>query len=366
VTSRSKKLLSDLLKFLLFLAIGAGILYWVYTSQNKAYQAQCVIDGIPQDECSLMDKLLTDFRSINPWWTIVVILCYQMSNVVRSLRWQMICKPLGYKIRFNNAFWTIMLGYFANLGLSRAGEVVRAGSLSRYEKIKLDNVIGTIALDRVLDLVSMTIVILIAFYFQYDEIHNYLSANMKDFDLVAFSKGWIFQSFLTGLALFLLLLILFRNRIRQSLLYLRIKNFVKGILAGMKTIKNIDRPILFSFYSIMVWVFYFAMAYFAFFSFAPTEHLGIRAALLVFVFGSFGIVIPSPGGMGTYHALAMAALAIYGVRGDDAFSYANIMFFNIQIMTTIVFGILSIILLPLINRHYIPEHTTIIHGSEQS
>jgi hypothetical protein len=60
--------------------------------------------------------------------------------------------------------------------------------------------------------------------------------------------------------------------------------------------------------------------------------------------------------MGTYHALVVAALAIFHVRGDDAFSYANIIFFNIQILTTIVFGILSLIFLPINNRHYIPNH----------
>ncbi len=359
MTRRRIKFLADILKFLLFLAIGAGILYWVYSSQNKAFQAQCVLDGIAAADCSLFKKLVADFKSTNPWWTLVVIMCYQMSNIVRSLRWQMICAPLGYSIRFRNAFWAIMLGYFANLGLSRAGEVVRAGSLARYEKIKLDNVLGTIALDRILDLISMSLVIMLAFYFQYKEIHDYLSVNMRDFDAVAFSKGWIFQTFLVGIGLFLLLVILFKKRIAQSIVYLKLKTFVKGILEGMKTIRKIKHPVLFVIYSLLIWIFYFAMAYFAFYSFGPTEHLGILAALLVFVFGSFGIIIPSPGGMGTYHAMAMAALAIYGIKGDDAFSYANIMFFNVQIMTTIVFGLLALILLPMLNKNYVPPHIVV-------
>ncbi|MBK7604820.1 MAG: flippase-like domain-containing protein [Saprospiraceae bacterium] len=206
------KFLGDILKFLLFLTIGAGILYWVFSSQSKAFQAQCVIDGIAPEDCSLFKKLVADFRSTNPWWMIAVLISYQLSNVVRSLRWQMICAPLGYKIKFSNAFWTIMLGYFANLGISRAGEVVRGGSLAKYEKIKLDNVLGTIALDRILDLATMSLVIMLAFYFQYQEIHDYLAANMRDFDMVAFSKGWIFQSFLVGIGLFVLLLILFKQK----------------------------------------------------------------------------------------------------------------------------------------------------------
>ncbi|HMY84503.1 MAG TPA: lysylphosphatidylglycerol synthase transmembrane domain-containing protein [Saprospiraceae bacterium] len=360
-----KKFIVDFLKFLLFLAIGAGILFWVYISQSRAFQEQCAIDGIPEEQCSLIRKLIADFRSVNILWLVAVIVAFQLSNVVRALRWQMICKPLGYKIKLGNAFWTIMLSYFANLGLSRAGEVIRAGSLARYEKIKLDNVVGTVALDRFLDLVTMSIAILIAFFFQYEEIQSYLASNMRDFDFAAFSRGWIFQTFVTGIVLFFLLVILFRNRIRQSLIYLKIKNFTKGVIAGMKTIRKIERPFLFAFYSILIWVFYFLMTYFAFFSFPPTASLGIQAALLVFVFGSFGILIPSPGGMGTYHALVVAALAIYGIRGDDAFSYANIVFFNIQILTTILFGVLSLIFLPINNKHYIPHHILISDGHEK-
>ena len=41
-----------------------------------------------------------------------------------------------------------MLGYFANLGISRAGKVVRAASLAKYEHIRVDKVIGTVALDK--------------------------------------------------------------------------------------------------------------------------------------------------------------------------------------------------------------------------
>ena len=79
---------------------------------------------------------------------------------------------------------------------------------------------------------------------------------------------------------------------------------------------------------------------------------------MVFVFGAFGIVIPSPGGMGTFHFLVVAALALYGINGSDAFSYANINFFSIQIFGNVFFGILALILLPGLNRNYIPSHVS--------
>lgn len=340
----------NIFKFLLFLAIGSAILWWVFTSQNKAFQAQCALDGVPADQCSLIGKLITDFRSTSIFWLFIVIVCFQLSNIIRALRWQMIFEPMGYKIRFGNAFWTIMLGYFANLGLSRAGEVVRGAALARYERIKLDKVIGTIALDRIIDLISMALVILLALALEYDAIYGYLTSNMRDFNVQAFMQGWIFQGFLVGMVLFVLLLIIFNKPIRRSMLYFRIKAFILGFYEGIRVIKRVKRPVLFTIYSILIWVCYYGMTYFAFLSFAPTASLGIVPALTVFVFGSFGILIPSPGGMGTYHALVVAALAIYNVRGDDAFSFANIIFFDIQILTTIVFGILSLIILPMTNK----------------
>jgi uncharacterized membrane protein YbhN (UPF0104 family) len=75
----------------------------------------------------------------------------------------------------------------------------------------------------------------------------------------------------------------------------------------------------------------------------------MSAALMVFVFGTLGFVIPSPGGMGTYHALCIAGLALYGISGSDGFSYANIAFFAVQIFYNFVAGLLSLWLLPKIN-----------------
>ena len=103
---------------------------------------------------------------------------------------------------------------------------------------------------------------------------------------------------------------------------------------------------------------YLMMNYAMLKSFEPSAHLGLEAGLVVFVLGSLGILIPSPGGMGTYHYLVGIALSIYSISGDDGFSFANIAFFSINIFGNILFGLLGLIMLPLINRHYEPTRTT--------
>ena len=85
-------------------------------------------------------------------------------------------------------------------------------------------------------------------------------------------------------------------------------------------------------------------------SFPPTAHLGASAALMIFVFGTLGFLIPSPGGMGTYHTLCIIGLSVYGISGSDALSYANIAFFAIQIFYNFIGGTLALQLLPVINK----------------
>jgi glycosyltransferase 2 family protein len=68
------------------------------------------------------------------------------------------------------------------------------------------------------------------------------------------------------------------------------------------------------------------------------------------------MIVPSPGGMGTYHVMAVAALTLFSVNSNDAFSFANIMFFSIQIFYNIVIGSASLILLPILNKGRIDAH----------
>ena len=65
-----------------------------------------------------------------------------------------------------NAFFTIMVGYFANMGLPRVGEVVRAGLFARYENIGPEKVMGTIVVDRILDLLSLLFAIILVIILQ--------------------------------------------------------------------------------------------------------------------------------------------------------------------------------------------------------
>ncbi len=343
-----KQVLSNLLKALLFAGIGFSILYLLYNKQNADYQVYCREEGISVTDCNLLKKIWSDFKSVNFFWIGVVFIAFGISNVSRTLRWQMLLRALGHQTRFINGFLTIMLGYFANLGFPRIGEVIRAGTLSRYEKIPVEKTIGTVVVDRMMDLLLLLFVIGLAFIFAFSTLWSYLSENAT-FDISTFSFTKFF--FVVGVGTFGIIgILVLRERIVSSKFGQKIGNLLKGFLEGIQTIRKLDRPFLFVLHSLNIWLMYYLMTYLAFFSFAPTSHLTPVVGLMVMVFGALGVALPSPGGMGAYQGLVMVALGMYGVAQSDGFSFANILFFSVQIGCNVIFGIIALIFLPIINR----------------
>lgn len=344
-----KAVLGNVLKFIAFLSVGLIILYWVYQKQAAAYEAECALKGVAAADCSLLAKVFDDFANANYGWLLVVLLLYALSNVSRAIRWNMLLRQLGYQPRFVNAFLTTILGYFANLGLPRVGEVVRAGTMAKYEDIPVEKVMGTVVADRIVDVISILIVSALTLVLASDVLLGFLRENSAIGDKISQNQHILIGLAVAGLA-GLGLIYAYRHQIQRTALFLKVSKVLTGFAEGIKTIGKLDRPGWFILHSINIWVMYFLMTYVCFFAFAPTAHLPLLAGLVVFVFGGWGIVIPSPGGMGTYHYLATVALGFYGVAGDDGFSFANISFFTIQIGCNISVGLLALVLLPLINR----------------
>ncbi|MBP6825532.1 MAG: flippase-like domain-containing protein [Saprospiraceae bacterium] len=342
-------MLKKALQFLLFLCIGIVILTLVFRSQNAAFQEQCRLDGIPPGQCSLTDKLLTDFSTVQIGWILAVAAAFTVSNIFRALRWQMLMTPLGYRAGFGNSLLTILLGYFANLGFPRMGEVVRAGTLARYEQIPMEKVMGTLVVDRLMDFVCLVVVVGLAFVFEGQTLLDFLARSKGG------AEGGLLQNSLVLTALGLMFagvvaLFVFRHKLTHLPVYQKIAKLVKGFWDGLRSVFKLKNPALFLLYSVGIWLMFYLQCVFNLKAFPPTAHLDAGAALMVFVFGTLGFVIPSPGGMGTFHALAIAGLALYGINGGDAFSYANIAFFAIQIFYNIVAGVIALVLLPLINK----------------
>ncbi len=334
------------IKFTLFTGVGVLILFLVYKSQNASYVADCALKGIPDSECSLMQKLKSDFAGANYWWILVIVIAFILSNILRAHRWLLLIKTLGTKARMSNAFFTVMVGYFANMGLPRVGEVVRAGLFAKYENISAGKVMGTIVVDRILDLLSLLFAIILTLILQGSVLLHFFEDKFGNSIL---AQTWIYIVMGLGF-LFLVMAYRYRRIIKKWSLYHKIQHLVEGFRDGLRSLRRVEQPWILFLDTVGIWVLYYLMMFLCFKAFEPTAHLGGMAGLMVFVFGGLGIVFPSPGGMGTFHAMVIMALALYGIDGNDAFSFANIQYFSIQLLGCVLMGIIGLIVLPIINR----------------
>lgn len=341
--------LRKVLQFLGFLSIGVVILTLVYRSQNATYRAQCALDGIAADDCSLLDKLTADLSEVRYVYLVALLAIFMLSNLFRAWRWQQLVEPLGKKVRFGNTLWTLMIGYLANLGFPRMGEVVRAGLLGRYEGIAVEKVMGTVVVDRLLDLLCLSVIVGAAVATQWDTLGEAV-LNLRG-DAPTNGRGpWrpillvAAGALLVGVSIYLVF-----TRLGHTPLVKRVVRMAGGFADGLRSLGKVRNQPLLWFNTVGIWACYFAMAYVPFLSFPATEGLGVDAALTVFVFSALGIIVPAPGGMGSYHFMVIQALALYGIAGDDALSFANILFFTVNLGCNLIFGIVGLLLLPIIN-----------------
>lgn len=352
-----KQTIINIIKFIIFLGIGLGILYFVYQNQNAAFQADCALKGIPSEECSLVGKIWNDFKTANFFWIFMAMAAFTLSNVSRALRWNMMIRPMGYQPRFVNSFGSVVIAYFANLGFPRIGEIVRLGMMSRYEKIPVEKLMGTLVVGRTIDVISILSLTAFCFLLEYDMLWEQTTLLLSSGDAEGGSNTLLY--ILGGLGFVGLVtlgvLYMYRELVVASALYKKISHILMGFWEGLLSVLQLENPWLFVFHSLNIWFMYFMMTYLGFWAYAPTEHLPAIAALLTFVFGGWGIVIPSPGGMGTYHFLVVLVLSLYGIGGNDAFSFANISFFSLNLGCNVFIGILVLLFLPMINQNYVPK-----------
>ncbi|MEZ4918515.1 MAG: lysylphosphatidylglycerol synthase transmembrane domain-containing protein [Saprospiraceae bacterium] len=276
-----KSSIKKLLQFLFFTGLGVFILALVYNSQNKAFLEQCRLDGTPMDQCNLIDKLLADFSTVSPIWMFMVVLAFTLSNLFRARRWQMLLEPMGYKISLGNSLLTILLGYFANLGLPRMGEVVRAGSLARYEKIPLEKVMGTLVVDRLMDFLCLGLVVGLTFIFEGGTIIEFINSNRGEAGGQSlFQNPWV-QAILLAGVLGLAVLFLFRKRLMQLGFVKKIMGLVEGFMEGLRSVLRLKQAGLFIALSLGIWLMFYLQCWFNLEAFPPTADLGMSAALMI-------------------------------------------------------------------------------------
>ncbi|MGE5393465.1 MAG: lysylphosphatidylglycerol synthase transmembrane domain-containing protein [Candidatus Saccharibacteria bacterium] len=324
-----KQNLLKTLKFLSFFLLGIFIFWLVYKDQD----------------IHRIKSVLTN--EVNYFWIILSVFLGLLSHISRTIRWNLMIEPLDHKPRTLNTFLSVLIGYLMNLALPRMGEISRCGVLSRYEKIPFTKLIGTVVLERIIDMLVLLLLLLIVVITQFGKVVEFLNNNPEVKDKL----GKILHSpvLFIGLALLFGLIWIARHKIKGSGLAKKITDLLNQFIEGFKSIREIKNKGAFIFHSLLIWVLYYLMLYCVFFSFEFTAHLSPLAGLTIFVLGSFGMVAPVQGGIGAWHFMVIEGLALYGIDKADGKIFALVAHGSTTLML-IVFGLVALLVLPFVNE----------------
>ncbi len=329
-----KNRLITILKYSFFLGLGIFLVWWsIHKMSHKEYH-----------------DFISSLRSANYFLLVPVFFVLVASHISRAMRWRILIKSLGYQPKLSNTFCAVMVGYLANFVFPRLGEVLKCTILSKYEKVPADKLIGTILVERAVDVVSFIIVIIVSLLtqasvvgsFAKEKLHHLLYSNKSNHGIIKLTV-----IVLIILSVLLLLKFIFKkyNNLKPVQ---KLRNIYNGVASGLKSVQHLQNKWQFILHSIFIWACYLAGTYIGFFAIKQTAELPVLAAFPVLVAGAIATML-TPGGMGAYPESVNQAMTLYNI--PEGFGNANgLLQWSAQFLIIIVMGFLCLMVLPYLNK----------------
>ena len=299
---------------LVFFGIGLG-LFWL------------AMQGVEDPEA-----LKRDMRSAQWWGIAASFVMGYLAIVSRGLRWNLLLAPMGHHPSPARSVHAVAFSYFANAFVPRSGEVARCAALNQTDDIPVDQLLGTVITERVVDFLMLFGLVAFALLTNLDA----FLALMQEAQLPAMPT--LIGAGVAGLAGCGALWWISQQQGRSGLLG-KMAGFLQGIGTGIRSVLAMEKRGQFLFHTLFIWVMYFLMSYVLFKAIPAVSALGLTDAVLVMVAGGFGMVLPAPGGIGSYHWAVSLGFAAVGFSGDVGFAVANVVWLTQTAMIVLTGGL---------------------------
>ena len=288
-----------------------------------------------------LQDVFRDLKNIQLSYVIFFILLVILMQWLRSYRWGVILQPME-KIDQISLFSVTSVGFLAIASIpARLGELARPYLISKRSSIKMSSALGTILVERVLDIFTVLAIAVIALSLA--DLPNLPSWMIKSsiiFFLLALA-GFCFILFLilcreTALKFINIIL----NKIPGKLAN-KIDELIHHFIDGFQIITNIKFLLYLFFLSALVWLVDVLAIYMLLKAFGFT--LPVMASFVVMIFLLVGIAIPTaPGYIGNWHYACCLALELFHLAKTEALSFAVV--YNFLSMAIVV--VLGVTFLP--------------------
>ncbi|MFZ1291971.1 MAG: lysylphosphatidylglycerol synthase transmembrane domain-containing protein [Melioribacteraceae bacterium] len=296
-------------------------------------------------------EVFSILQNISFPWFLLYLVVWAMSHITRAFRWKIIIKSVKENTSVLNLFGAVMVGYGVNCVVPRLGELYRGLFLGRWENISRSSMVGTIVVERVIDILVLgfSVLISVAIY----------SGNL--YSEISWLKSTVYIGFaaIISIIVFLFLLVKFKENFYNAILQFvgkfssKLANVLaKGFhlltdgFASLKGTKNFVSVILLS---ALIMYLYGLTAYIAFFTIHmdKIQPVSYSMAWIVMTISAFGVIIPTPGATGSYHLIVISVLvSLYNFNNEISGAFAILT----HITSYILFILFTILLSYLINK----------------
>ena len=267
------------------------------------------------------EELSNSFVGVSAGLVLVSMVLNLFSCWLRAVRWQFLMKPIQ-GISQHRVFSALMIGFMVNNILPfRLGEIARAYALKNSDGISFSAVMGTVVIERILDVFFLLIIFAsLLFWFPFPD---WVRAGSLLIGLV-----------IAGATLFLWVLarrseIAFSWVRRVSSVFGqstadRAESVMRSFVNGVRFSHSIRDYAMISVLSVFIWLSYIYVIHTMMLAcHFDAAGLGLGDATVVMVFTSFAIMIPAaPGYVGTFHEIAKQSLMALHIGRGAALAWA--------------------------------------------
>ena len=310
---------TKIIKYLLSAAVACFLLYFTFR-------------GVKWED------FIAGLRSCRWGYIVISMIAGIAAFWLRGQRWREILLPIDGSISRRTTFNAVNIGYIANFVFPRIGEFVRCGFITKNsepdpasrdetgvkKRASYDKVLGTVVLERSWDMITMLLILVALLVFKWQEFGTFFVEKMwKPFEeRMNFSAWWLLAGILVICTAIASLIYITRNRIKISR---KIADICKGLLQGVFSCLKMQSKWKFFLYTLLIWMMYWVMSVATMSAMPDLDGLGPVDALFLMIAGSFGWLVPVPGGFGAFHFIVSLALStIYGVPFESGIIFATL------------------------------------------
>ena len=277
----------------------------------------------------------------SPLFVLVAFLVYYVGFPLRGYRWTKLLRGAGYRVKTRDATEILFLSWFVNCIVpAKLGDLYRAYLLKQNSPVSATRTLGTVFMERILDLVAVAALGVAAGYIRFRGSLNDLPQGVQ----VVFAFGVVLA------ILLIVALVVMRNFGRRVIVLLRLparavelyERFEEGVF-GSVGLRGLPALGVLTF---MIWASEALRLYFVVraLGFADVD-LGLSGAMFVALIGSLLTAVPLfPGGLGLVDLGMLGVLTTFFTKNSIHATAIVVVDRAISVFSIVILGAIAYVL----------------------